>query len=189
MSIMKKLSNLLKICAVFLLIASCTFNGSEGPPGPQGPAGVDGSEFEAIAYEFQNITFSSANNFSVILEFPEADWDFILPSDVVLMYQLVDYDAETDTDFWEPLPRTLFPEFGTLIYTYDFTEFDAKVFLDSNFDLGLISNTNLTNNLIYRVVIVPAQNTGRSTESIDYSDYNAVMAHYGLTDDDIMQIE
>jgi hypothetical protein len=188
-SIMKKLSNFLKISVVFLFIASCTFNGSQGPQGQQGPAGADGSQFEAIAYEYQDITFSGANNYSVVLEFPEADWDLILPSDVVLMYQLVDYDAETDTDFWEPLPRTLFPEFGTLLYTYDFTEFDAKVFLDANFNLSLISNTNLTNNLIYRVVIVPAENTGRSTKSVDYANYNEVMDYYGLTDDNVRTIK
>jgi hypothetical protein len=204
MSIMKKLSNFLKISVAFLFIASCTFNGSEGPPGPQGPQGPAGPQGstgpqgprgpagatnEAIAYEFVDVTFDESNNFSVILEFPEADWDLILPSDVVLMYQLVDYDAETDTDFWEPLPRTLFPEFGTLLYTYDFTEFDAKVFLDANFNLSLISNTNLTNNLIYRVVIVPAENTGRNTKSVDYANYNEVMDYYGLTDDNVRTIK
>ncbi len=195
MSIMKKLFNFLKISALFLFIASCTFSGSDGPPGPRGPAGQDGLdgsdgvEFVAIAYEFVDVTFSGSNDFSVFLEFPEADWPLIFPSDVVLVYQLVGYDENLQLDTWEPLPRTLFNQFGTFIYGYDFTEFDARVFLDANFDLGLLPGGD-TDNKIFRVVIIPAENTsGRTTAGLDHSNYYEVMNHFNMADEDVVRIK
>jgi len=185
---MKHISKLLTASIFILSIFSCTVTneGPPGPRGPQGPAGFDGEEFVAFAYEYSNVTFGPANGYSLFLEFPVADLPFIFPSDVVLVYQLVGFDDIDQEDVWEALPRTLFNEFGTFIYAYDFTSVSARVFLDANFNLDLLP-LNDTDNLIFRVVIIPAEATGRT--ALDVENYNEVMDFYDIAEGDVVSVK
>ena len=45
---------------------------------------------------------------------------------------------------------------GILQYTYDFTKYDARLFLDGNFDLDLLTALD-TDNWVVRVVVVPGE--------------------------------
>ncbi len=190
---MKNLFNFIFAISIVLL-GSCTFNGQDGAPGPrgpQGPAGQDGQDGmdgqEAFVFEYVDLTFSASNDYSLLLEFPD---NFqMLESDVVLVYFLYSDPAADETDLWRLLPQTEFTDHGTLIYNYDFTMFDVVLFLDSDFDLNLLG-ANFTDNWIARVVVVPGQfQNGRTESSVDFKDYNAVMEHYNLSDQNIVRVK
>lgn len=189
---MKNLINFIFGISVILL-SSCTFNGQDGAPGPrgpqgpQGPAGQNGMDGqEAFVFEYVDLTFSASNDYNLLLEFPD---NFqMLESDKVLVYFLYSDPQADEPDIWRLLPQTEFTEFGTLIYNYDFTMFDVVLFLDANFDLNLLS-AGFTDNWIARVVVVPGQLQSRTANPIDYTDYNAVMKYYNLSDQNIIEVK
>lgn len=167
---MKRLNILLIMIGIIL--ASC----HSGPPGPQGRPGLDGLDGfngeESFVFEYE---FSfTAPDYSQLLLLPE---DFeMLDSDVMLAYFLWEV-TENGTEVWRALPQTLYFDDGMLAYNYDFTKFDASVFLDGTVNLDGLG-ANLTDNWIARVVVVPGQFSGR----IDYSDYESVKAYFDLSD-------
>ncbi|WKK86593.2 collagen-like protein [Marivirga arenosa] len=177
----------------FLFLGSCTFNGQDGAPGPQGPAGPrgpagqDGQDGqEAFVFEYELITFSASNEYSVFLDFPG---DFVmLDSDVAHVYFLYGQTEEGD-NIWRALPQTEFTKFGTLIYNYDFTIFDVNLFLDANFNLNELG-ASYTDDWIARVVVVPGQFTnGRVADSVDFTNYHEVIEYYGLSEEDVKTVK
>ncbi len=154
----------------FVFIFSC--EGPAGPMGPQGPDGAPGEIIEAFVYE---IEFDFVGpNYGVFYEFPATPE--VLPSDVVLVYFL--WDIDNGTDVWKPIPFTLFTEDGIVSYTFDFTQFDVLILLESNFDPALYT-PEITDGWVARVVVIPGvliPPGGR----MDFSDYYEVEAAYGL---------
>jgi len=138
-----------------LLFPSC-----EGPQGPQGPPGLDslGQVFEA------NITFTNGNGYSRLITYPSNV--VVYESDVVLVYLLEDV-VDGNIDVWTQLPQTYFLNQGTLLYTFDHTFLDVNIFLDANFDLGLLGS-NFTDDQIFRIAILPAEyaNSNLSMEEL-----------------------
>lgn len=168
---MKGLYTLLIFSSIAL--SGCYFG--DGPRGPRGYDGrdgidgVDGEESYVFEYEFS----FTAPDYSQLLLLPN---DFaMLDSDVMLVYFL--WGVEDGVEIWRALPQTLYFTDGLLEYNYDFTKFDARVFLDGTVNLDGLG-ADLTDNWIARVVVVPAQFHGR----IDYSDYNAVKEFFDLSD-------
>ena len=176
---MKNLYTFAKLIPVFLLMVACSINSSEpgpvGPRGPQGPEGVPGPE--AFVFEFDNINFNFGNDYTQFLEYPSDFQPF--PTDHVLVYFLWDYLPDTDTDVWRQLPQTLFTFDGTLVYNFDFTDIDVKVFMDANFDLGVLG-PDYTDQWVARVVVVPGDYGKSENPEIDYSNYYEVLNYYGL---------
>ncbi len=165
---MKKLYTLLLVGA--LLTTSCG-EGPVGPPGRDGIDGLNGEESFVFEYEFSFI----APDYSVILDLPS---DFtMLQSDVMLVYLLWEV-TEEGVEIWRALPQTLYLADGLLEYNYDFTLFDASLFLDGTINLNSLG-ADFTDNWIARVVVVPGQFSGRTT--LDYSDYNQVKEYYDLS--------
>lgn len=187
---MKNLNRFWQFILLAVIAISCTVT-DEGPPGPRGPQGPpgfdgqDGDEFVAIAYEFGPISFSADNEYGTFLLFDDEDLPNIYESDKALTY-LLDLDAEQNDglDVWSPLPQTRFNEVGTYVYNYNFTREDVYVYMDANFSLNLLNGAE-TDNKFFRVIIIPAESTQRTSDSVDYDDYNAVMKHYGLTESDV----
>ncbi len=157
----------------FLFILSLlACEGPQGPPGFDGLDGLPGDEGFVFEYE---LNFTSPD-YSALLELPT---DFnMLDSDVILVYFLWEV-TEDNVEVWRQLPQTLYFNDGILEYNYDWTKFDASVFLDGTVNLDGLG-ADLTDNWIARVVVVPALFSGRA--DIDYSDYNQVKAVYGLSD-------
>ncbi|MFW5760367.1 MAG: collagen-like triple helix repeat-containing protein [Cyclobacteriaceae bacterium] len=158
--------------ALLFTIISCEGPvGPEGPQGPQGqegPPGIDAINIEGFAFEYE-VNFGSDTNYEATLELPESFT--MLESDVMVIYLLWEVD-ENGNEIWRQLPQTVLSEFGLFLYNFDFTMFDAKVFLEGEFDLSQLSDGDLLGQ-IFRVVVVPAQFVqGRNT--IDLSDYNQV---------------
>lgn len=135
----------------------------------------------AEVFEYSNVNFLP-NDYSVLLEYPHP----IFTSDMVLVYRLSDITNQGD-DIWKPLPETFYFDDGTLDFRYDFnfTQFDAEVYMDG-FDLaGLSSSVRL--NQVLRVVVIPAF-LGK-TNSVDLNDYNAVVKAYNIDENKIIKVQ
>ncbi|MGB3465270.1 MAG: hypothetical protein WBA74_08370 [Cyclobacteriaceae bacterium] len=162
-----------------LLIAGCYVE-SEGPPGPQGfdgrngrdgQDGLDGKDGEE-AYVFEYEFSFNMTDYRELLIFPD---DFqALDTDMVLVYFLWEID-DNGNDIWRLLPQNLFTSNGLLQYNFDFTKFDASVFIESEFNPNLLGDSYL-NDWIARVVVIPANFTGR----VDYSNYEEVSKTFDL---------
>ena len=131
-----------------LILVAC--EGSVGPPGPPGPAGDDGlgllgQVFEVVA------DLNAGTNFEYFVEIPQ-DIE-VFESDVVMVYRLM--GVFEGSDIWEPLPQTIFRNSGILLYGFDYTLFDVRLFLDGTADFGRLDQDD-TDGLIYRIAIIPA---------------------------------
>jgi hypothetical protein len=163
---------------LFGLLIILTFSCEEkvGPQGPEGPAGAAGEN--AHLFEYSNVDFA-APEYDVVLAYPD---DFEgRESDVALVYLL--WEVTTDNDgnnleIWRQMPQTVYTENGQIQYNFDFTMFDTRLFLTTEFDPTLLEPID-TDDWIVRVVIVPGNFWGART-ALDHSDYNAVKEAYGL---------
>ncbi len=140
---------------LFLFLAlssSIIFTSCEGDPGPQGEPGVNilGQVFEVT------VDFTPGNNFSQLINFPTNVEVF--ESDVVLVYLLEDVIKGNggSVDVWSQLPQTFFVSQGTLIYNFDHTFIDVRLFLDGNFDLSSLGIA-FTDDQTFRIAIVPSE--------------------------------
>lgn len=154
---MKQIPYLILTFASFFII-SC-----EGDPGPQGPPGPPGGLLVSSAFEIV-IDFNVANNYSDI----EAYGFDVFPSDVTLVYIL--WDTINGQDIWRLLPQSVEFEEGTLVYNYDFTQVDVSFFLDGTINFDTLG-PEWTQNQVFRVVVVPADNI----DGLDVSDLNNVI--------------
>lgn len=142
----------------------------------------DDVDFDTISEVFEyntNVNFTSANNYSVVLNYPHP----IYSSDMVLLYRL---DGTVNgQDVWKLMPQTFYFDDGTLDFRYDFnfTTTKANVFLEG-FDLEGIS-TDFRINQIIRVVIIPAYFGKSAHTKLDYSDYNDVVKEINIDESKI----
>lgn len=170
------------IPSLFLaLLTSCyhtTDIGPVGPRGPQGPVGPAGAPGEnAFVFEWTDVNFT-APDYSLVLDYPN-DFDG-LSSDVALVYFLWDVymaDNGKEVEVWRALPQSVLTPDGLLIYNYDFTQYDVRLFLNAEFPLDWLGAID-TDNWIVRVVVVPGDFwNGRSTSMPDYQE---LVATYNL---------
>ena len=132
-------------------------------------------------FQYNNVNFTSGNGYTVLLNFPHS----IYSSDMVLVYRLSDvFQGE---DVWKLLPETYYFNDGTLDFRYDynFTRFDAEVYMEGYDLAGLSSAVRL--NQVLRVVVIPAAFGKNGT--IDYSDYNSVINAYNIDESKIVKIQ
>lgn len=156
------MKRLLSIVAVFTtLLMAC--EGPPGPPGPPGYDGLDGSIIASSAFEIE-INFNNSNNF----EYVELYGFEVFPSDVTLVYIL--WETINGQDIWRLMPQTVIFDDEILIYNFDFTQEDVRFFLDGNINFNTLDDV-WTQNQVFRVVVVPADNI----DGIDVSDINAVL--------------
>jgi len=165
---MKKIINIISI-AIVLTIFGCT--GEEGPVGPEGPEGPQGPKGDrGYVFEFEDINFI-APDYDVFLTYPPSFEGY--DSDVALVYLLwgvENVDGE-DLEVWRQLPQTVIDERGSLVYNYDFTKNDVRLFLEATFSLDQLQAID-TDNWIARVVVVPGDfwASSRFTGLIEYND-------------------
>lgn len=159
---MKKFAALLTVFA--LLLTAC-----EGDPGPPGQDGLNGSIIASSAFEIE-LDFTPSNNY----EYIEAYGFDVFPTDVTLVYIL--WETSNGQDIWRLIPQTVEFDDGNLVYNYDFTQTDVRFFLDGSTDFSTLDSV-YTDNQIFRVVIVPADNVGR----MDYSNFNVITEQYNIT--------
>jgi hypothetical protein len=177
---MKKIMTLIALVGL-VIFSSC--EGPEGPAGydgPQGPKGDPG--FTSEVYEVTNISFTSANNYSVLIPLNPA----IYTSDMVLVYRLVGDDA--GADIWKLLPEVYYTSNGTLDfgYEYDFTAYDVSINMFGS-NLQTVGNGNKLNQIL-RIVILPGSLTSKNAGKQDFSDYHAVIKKYNIDDSNVKRL-
>jgi hypothetical protein len=140
-------------------------------------------------FEVDNVNFSATSNSDNYVDFDSR----IYSGDVVLVYRLTEIDPTTGRDVWTILPDSHYYTDGRLYFSYkfDFTQDDVRIYTEG-FDL---SNNpipaNLRNNQIFRIVIVAGDDGVNTTSKVkpDYSDYNAVIAKYGIDDSKVKELK
>ena len=88
-------------------------------------------------------------------------------------------------DVWRLLPQTRLLNEGILQYNYDHTFFDVSIFLESDFDLGLLQAGD-TDNQVFRIAIMPAE-YGQGAR-FDRSNLQSVMDVLNVEEKDISRI-
>lgn len=170
-----------KISTVFGLLFILIFQACEGPPGPPGLPGVDGVDgVNVVAEVFEvELDFTAQNDFQEVFQFDPP----IITSDVVLVF--IEWEKDGTTPIWRALPQTVFFDEGVLIYNYDFTSKDFRLFLDGPMDYATLG-TEWRMDQIFRVIVVPGD---FSSSRIDFTNYEAVTKLLGLEDGDFKRIE
>ncbi len=158
-----------------MLLQSCTVSDSQ-------PANIVNNN--TVLSEVFEVTesFTPSNNFSNLVAFPHT----IYASDMVLVYRLS--GVSSGTDIWKLLPETHYFNDGTLDFRYDFdfTKYDASIFMDGN-DLATVSN-NYRLNQVLRIVIIPANFSNKSNSKYNIKDYNSVANYFKIDNSKILKI-
>ena len=164
--------------SIFALIGLLAFQACEGPMGPQGPQGEPGVTIVGEAFEVE-VDFTSQNGYEGIFDFQPA----ILESDVVLAF--IEWETSNNQSVWRALPQTVFFNEGVLMYNYDFTRADFRIFLDGPLNFSTLG-PEWTQDQVFRIVVVPADFAGAR---IDWTDYEGVTRLLGLEEDDFYKLK
>ncbi len=156
------------IAALLFLTFFVEACGERGPTGPEGQQGPAGPSILPTSFEF-NATLLPSNGFEFFNDIPgQID---ILDSDVVLAFVLEDYIEEDDLEVWRQLPITEFTPKGTILFDFDFTLVDVRIFLDASYPL---TTSDGYEDVLIRAVHIPAEfaskmkpNTFRDVQSPD----------------------
>lgn len=126
------MKRIIKAITAFLLMTAFLVScGERGPVGPEGPPGPPGPEILPTSFEF-NATLLPSNNFEFYSDIPNSIE--VLDSDVVLAFVLDDVTND-DLEVWRQLPITEFNSKGTVLFNFDFTLVDVRLFLDADYFL------------------------------------------------------
>ena len=160
-----------KIILMLAFIGMIVLQGCTGPQGAPGQNGQDGLISEV--WEYTNVNFVP-NGFSVLLNFHHT----IYTSDMVLVYRLS--GSDNGADVWKLLPENFYYNDGTLDfgYNFDFTQYNAYVYMIGN-NLSTVPAQNSLNQVI-RIVVVPGYFGNKSSNNLDFSNYNAVSKFFKL---------
>lgn len=169
-----------KVATAFALLGLLIFQACEGPMGPNGPQGPQGEPGVNIVSEVFEVEldFTPQNNYSEQFNIDPV----IQPGDMIAAF--IEWEQDNGTSVWRALPQTEFFNEGALVYNYDFTRGDFRLFLDGSVDKSLLG-TAYTHNQFFRVMIIPGDITGR----MDLSDYDAVASYLGVTDADFQKVK
>lgn len=168
----KKITLILAFIGMITL-ESCTVNDDNTD-------GIDNDTISEV-FEYSNVNFLP-NSYSVILTYPHS----IFNSDMVLVYRLSgSFQGEY---VWKSLPETYYFNDGTLDYRYDynFTRFDAEVYMEGYDLAGLSSQDRL--NQVFRVVVLPAY-FGNKTAEVNLKDYKTVVKAFNIDESKIIKVK
>ncbi len=159
----------------FFIFQSC--EGPPGPPGLPGPAGQDGINLLSEVFEVE-VDFTAENGYEAVFEFDPPIFD----DDVVMVY--LEWETIDNNRIWRALPQTIFLEEGVLVYNFDFSTIDFRLFLDPTFEPQLLG-IDWTENQVFRIVIIPGE---FANARIDLNDYEAVMKLLNATEEDVVKL-
>jgi hypothetical protein len=170
-----------KLFAGLLIGGFFIFQSCEGPPGPPGLPGQDGQDGINLLSEVLevNVNFTDANNYEAVFDFAPP----IFEGDVVLAF--LQWETIENNNVWRALPQTIFFEEGVLIYNFDFSRVDFRLFLDTTFEPELLGN-DWTDNQVFRIVIVPGD---FANARLDLTDYEAVMRLINASEEDVVKLK
>lgn len=163
------MKRILLLTSVFaFLLTACT--GDQGPPGFDGFDGQDGGLIVASAFEII-VDFNGDNGYQII----EPYGFEVFPSDVTLVY--MEWENENGEPIWRLLTQTEYFDNGVLVYNYDFTQQDVRIFLDGTINFNTLDNV-WTQNQAFRIVVVPADNI----DGLNRSNLDSIMQACAIED-------
>lgn len=144
---------------------------------------VDNDTIAEVFEINQNTTFTAANSYKINYTLNPP----IYNSDMILVYRLS--GSNGNNDVWEALPQTYYFNGGAddLLYTFDFSVNDLNIYVDSSFPAEEAPAFSV--NQVFRVVIIPGYLSNRGENSVDLSDYNAVIKAYNLNQSNIKTLQ
>ncbi len=167
-----------KIFAIYGFLGVLVFQACEGPPGLPGETGADGINIVAEVFEVE-LDFTAQNDYSEVFKFEPV----IIESDVVLVF--IEWEKEGTSPIWRALPQTVFFDQGVLIYNYDFSRKDFRLFLDGPMDYATLG-PEWKMDQVFRVIVIPGD---YGSSRLDLTNYDAVTQLLGLKDEDFKRIE
>ena len=124
-------------------------------------------------------SFNSSNNYSSLVVFNPP----LYSRDSVLLYHL--YDVVNGQDVWKLMPQTYyFGDGGALDFNFDYTKFNAKIYLSANFNLNTLASS-WTKNQTFRVVIIP----DGFAKSVNKNNIDAVMSALKVSKGEVKKID
>ncbi|WP_250253623.1 hypothetical protein [Chryseobacterium sp. Marseille-Q3244] len=181
---MKKILPLILLAGVGFLTYSC--DNSNDDPVVVNP-GKDNDTFPIMTDATGS--FTAANNYTLISDIS------IQATDVVLVYK-------KEGNLWQQIPKTYYlndvtglPTNRQLDYNFKFNSSVVNVETKANFNQGTQMTPSETSNYLtnqtFRIVLVPAdpaKKSAKAANSVDLSDYNAVVKYYNLDESKIKTI-
>ena len=152
--------------------------GPQGPEGPQGPQGEPGDALVGTVLDLEVSNFNADNNYTLSVDFNAEDVE-VWETDAVLVYMAFGQYEDPDGIpyyVWRQLPQIIYTDDGEQIqYTFEYSFFDLNIILESSIPYANFNtiDATYTDNQLFRVIIVPADFA--ETQSVDISNYNAVM--------------
>ena len=168
---MKKITLLLVFIGMITL-QSCTVNEDNDT--------IDNDTIAEV-FELRNVNFSYNSSTGGYFIYRTLNPQ-IYASDVVLIYRMSDL-IDSNTPVWQLIPRTLYLQQGELDYDFDFSKEDFTIYAGGTYDLSL--TPGYLTNQTFRIVLVPGYFSNRMANSVDHSDYNAVIKAYNINDKNV----
>ncbi|MBB4803110.1 hypothetical protein HNP37_003185 [Flavobacterium nitrogenifigens] len=145
----------------------------------------DDNDTISEVFQVRGVSFTPQNDYNPIIDLNPS----IFPGDMVLVYRQDGSDGGAPV--WKMAPELYYFADGTLDfgYNFNFTVNDVSIYMDGN-DLASVSDQYRLNQT-FRIVIIPGYVTGaaKSVNKADYSDYNAVIARYGIDDSKVKEVK
>ncbi|RZJ67457.1 MAG: hypothetical protein EOO50_05575 [Flavobacterium sp.] len=166
---------------IFFLFAAIGLTALTGCEGPEGPQGAPGTNVEAAVFELNNVSFNFDGGYYISGDYPSNL--NVLDSDVVLIYRLSDL-IDSQTPIWQQIPTTMEFDNGYVNYDFDFSRIDYQIYL-----YGSVPNLepDYADGQTFRIVVVPGYFTNKGN-TLDYSDYNAVVKAYNVDESNVKQL-
>ena len=132
-----------------------------------------------------NFDFNNVDGYNISRELDPLLYD----EDVILIYRQIGFISGSNAPIWQLIPRTIYLQQGELDYDYDFSNEHFIIYARGTYDLEL--TPQYLDNQTFRIVIVPGSPSGtaKSVNKPDYSDYNAVIAKYGIDDSKVKELK
>ncbi|MDQ3291790.1 MAG: hypothetical protein M3Q05_10920, partial [Bacteroidota bacterium] len=163
----------------------------------QGPPGA--SADSAQVFDFQgDFEADTSGSYLIGLDFDNPNVNLqVQESDLVLVYTLAGVGG-TDTapiPFWSPLPRRYETAKGPFTYNFAYSIIGVLIFIDT--DLDITNAPGVTNDQVFRIVVVPGRAVGGRTTGkpltkadlskypVDLNDYNAVVKYFKIKDTNV----
>ncbi|WP_138940627.1 hypothetical protein [Aquimarina agarivorans] len=170
---MKNIKNLLiGLLSMSFLMVSC--EGPTGPPGRNGTNGASGDDFSStVIFEIEGQNFIEENQFVVTTDIP--DNIAITDGDLIFVYRRSRLNS-TNGEVWELLPTNFFLEAGTLQYSFNHTSLDVDIVLDTNFELNMLTDQDISDfltNQKFRIAVINSVDFN-AQNGAKFADYTTV---------------
>lgn len=160
-----------------ILFTSCI--SSSGPAGPEGPTGASAEIYSETITIDSNIDFGIVDEYVSVASF---GWN-ILDVETVDDGVVLAYLRFQGTTPWHALPLSTPYENDIVVLRYSFDIDNFDLIVEGEVANNNEANENLFDGDVLRIIAIPPTYPAKM-QSIDYTDYEAVVSAYNLTFED-----